>query len=293
MLTEQPSMAKLRWIMQQLRDPENGCPWDIKQTFASIVPHTIEEAYEVADAIEQGDFTELEKELGDLLFQVVFYSQLGEEEKRFDFDSVVGAICEKLIRRHPHVFAGADFAGANFAGTDLTYDEAINSNWENEKAKERQQKHQQSDAGMSDQANLSILADIPKNLPALSQAAKIQKRCAHVGFDWHDIKQVVAKVEEEIEEVKQELFEIAQAEIVTDGHQQALAEEIGDLLFAVVNVARHAKQDPESLLRQANAKFSRRFQGVEALVAQAEKPFEQHSLAELDHYWDQVKLQEK
>ena len=162
MLTVKPSMEKLRWIMQQLRDPKTGCPWDLKQTFASVIPHTIEEAYEVADAIEQGDFTELEKELGDLLFQVVFYSQLGAEEKRFDFDSVVAAVCEKLIRRHPHVFALSDFSS----------DAEIKANWENEKAKERQQKN-------NDQA-LSVLADIPKSLPALSQAAKIQKRCAQL-----------------------------------------------------------------------------------------------------------------
>mgnify|MGYP000306605618 CR=1 FL=1 len=172
MLTAEPSIEKLRWIMAQLRDPETGCPWDLKQTFASIIPHTIEEAYEVADAIEQEDFAELEKELGDLLFQVVFYSQLGAEEKRFDFDCVLSAICEKLIRRHPHVFASSDFSS----------DAEIKANWENEKSKERQQKN-------NDQS-LSMLADIPRNLPALSQAAKIQKRCAHVGFDWDNIDDV-------------------------------------------------------------------------------------------------------
>lgn len=265
MITAKPSMEKLRWIMQQLRDPITGCPWDIKQTFTSIVPHTIEEAYEVADAIEQGDFTELEKELGDLLFQVVFYSQLGAEEKRFDFDSVVAAVCEKLIRRHPHVFAD----------TNLTSDAEIKANWENEKAKERQYKN-------NDQA-LSILADIPNNLPALSQAAKIQKRCAHVGFDWHNIDDVFAKVEEEVQEVKAELH----------NNELALSEELGDLMFAVVNLCRHAKQDPETLLRQANKKFTQRFHGVESQVTQSEKPFEQHSLDELEAYWQQVKLGEK
>ncbi|MEH6593918.1 MAG: nucleoside triphosphate pyrophosphohydrolase [Colwellia polaris] len=265
MLNEKPSIDKLRWIMAELRDPETGCPWDLKQTFASIIPHTIEEAYEVVDAIEQEDFTELEKELGDLLFQVVFYSQLGAEEKRFDFDSVVSAICEKLIRRHPHVFASSDF----------TSDAEIKANWENEKAKERQDKNNDN--------NLSILADIPRNLPALSQAAKIQKRCAHVGFDWHNIDDVFAKVEEEVLEVKAELHQ----------DDSALAEELGDLMFAVVNLCRHAKQDPEVLLRQANNKFTKRFHGVEAQVNNTDKSMEQHTLDELEAFWQQVKVSEK
>ena len=265
MLSEKPSIEKLRWIMSELRNPETGCPWDLKQTFASIIPHTIEEAYEVADAIEQEDFTELEKELGDLLFQVVFYSQLGAEEKRFDFDSVVRAICEKLIRRHPHVFANSDFQS----------DAEIKANWENEKVKERQQKNNDD--------NFSILADIPRNLPALSQAAKIQKRCAHVGFDWVNIDDVFAKVEEEVLEVKAELHH----------NESALAEELGDLMFAVVNLCRHAKQDPEAILRQANQKFSQRFNGVEVQVNQSDKSFQQHSLDELEAYWQQVKVSEK
>lgn len=265
MLNEKPSTDKLRWIMAELRDPETGCPWDLKQTFASIIPHTLEEAYEVVDAIEQEDFSELEKELGDLLFQVVFYSQLGAEEKRFDFDSVVSAICEKLIRRHPHVFATSDF----------TSDAEIKANWENEKAKERQHKNNDN--------NLSILADIPRNLPALSQAAKIQKRCAHVGFDWHNIDDVFAKVEEEVLEVKAELHR----------DNTALAEELGDLMFAVVNLCRHAKQDPEVLLRQANNKFTKRFHGVEAQVNNTNKSMEQHTLDELEAFWQQVKVSEK
>ena len=265
MLNDKPSIEKLRWIMSELRNPETGCPWDLKQTFTSIIPHTIEEAYEVVDAIEQEDFTELEKELGDLLFQVVFYSQLGAEEKRFDFDSVVSAICEKLIRRHPHVFSSSDFQS----------DAEVKANWENEKAKERQQKNNDS--------NLSVLADIPRNLPALSQAAKIQKRCAHVGFDWHNIDDVLAKVEEEVLEVKAELHR----------DDTALAEELGDLMFAVVNLCRHAKQDPEALLRQANNKFTKRFHGVEAQVNNSDKSFEQHSLDELEAFWQQVKISEK
>jgi ATP diphosphatase len=270
MLNDKSSIEKLRWIMTQLRDPETGCPWDIKQDFASIVPHTIEEAYEVADAVidavEQQDFSELEKELGDLLFQIIFYSQLGQEQKQFDFDSVVAAICEKLIRRHPHVFGDKK----------LVSDADINANWEDEKAQERQQKN----------ANepISILADIPRNLPALSQAAKIQKRCAHAGFDWHNIEDVFAKVAEEVEEVKVE---------IEQNNPEALAEELGDLMFAVVNLCRHAKQDPEQLLRQANQKFTTRFHGVEKHVQDSGIIFEQHSLETLEAYWQQVKRDEK
>lgn len=257
--------------MAQLRDPETGCPWDLKQDFASITAHTIEEAYEVVDAIEQNDFSELNKELGDLLFQVIFYSQLGQEQQLFDFDSVVESICEKLIRRHPHVFSD----------TQLNTDAQIKANWENEKAKERQQKQPD-----NEKSHLSVLADIPKNLPALSQAAKIQKRCSHVGFDWHDIRDVFAKIEEEMHEVKDELM-------ASEVDHSALGEELGDLMFAVVNLCRHAKQDPETLLRRANNKFTERFYGVEALVADSGQSFSEHNLAELDQYWRQVKIQEK
>jgi ATP diphosphatase len=273
MLNEQASIEKLRWIMTQLRDPETGCPWDLKQDFASITSHTLEEAYEVVDAIEQGDFVELEKELGDLLFQVIFYSQLGQEQQRFDFDSVIAAICEKLIRRHPHVFAQAT----------LQTDAEIKANWENEKALERQKKNQKN---TDDEGTLSILTDIPKNLPALSQAAKIQKRCSHVGFDWDNTHDVFAKIVEEVQEVKDEL----DADILDE---KALAEELGDLMFAVVNLCRHAKEDPEMLLRQANKKFSRRFVGVEEQVNNSGKSFTEHDLAELESYWQQVKTQEK
>lgn len=251
--------------MAQLRDPETGCPWDLKQNFLSITPHTIEEAYEVVDAIEQGDYNELEKELGDLLFQVIFYSHLGEEEELFNFDSVVAAVCEKLIRRHPHVFAHETFND----------DTQVKANWENEKAKERSAKNNDEE--------LSILADIPKNLPALSQAAKIQKRCSHVGFDWSNINDVFAKVEEEIEEVK--------AEINVDNER--LGEELGDLMFAVVNLCRHAKKDPEQLLRRANQKFVKRFEGVENQVKQSGTAFKDHSLEALESYWKNVKANER
>lgn len=265
MIEAPASVAKLQWIMTQLRNPETGCPWDIKQSFDSIVPYTLEEAYEVAEAIEQKDFAELEKELGDLLFQVIFYAQLGKEEQLFDFESIVEAICEKLIRRHPHVFADIE----------LLDDDAIKANWENEKAKERQQKD-------NDQ-QLSMLADIPNALPALSQAAKIQKRCAHVGFDWPDIMQVFDKVEEEVAEVKHELHQ-------QPINNEALADEIGDLLFAVVNLTRHAKLDSEQVLRQANKKFTKRFQFIEAELASQAKDIKLTSLDELELLWQKAKL---
>jgi ATP diphosphatase len=275
MLNETPSIEKLRWIMAQLRDPVNGCPWDLKQDFASITAHTIEEAYEVVDAIEQGDFNELKKELGDLLFQVIFYSHLGQEKQLFDFDHVVDAICEKLIRRHPHVFDKAN----------LVTDAEIKANWENEKIKERAEK-KLAEGNNNITQPVSLLADIPKHLPALSQAAKIQKRCAHVGFDWDNIDDVFEKVEEEVQEVKEEL-EAATVD------SSALTEELGDLMFAVVNLCRHAKADPETVLRKANQKFSRRFTGVEDQVHKSGKNFDQHNLDELESYWQQVKTLEK
>lgn len=256
------SIEKLVWIMSQLRDPEKGCPWDLKQDFNSIVPYTLEEAYEVAEAIETKDYQELERELGDLLFQVVFYARLGEEQQRFNFNDVVSAICEKLIRRHPHVFADQTFLSEH----------EINANWENEKAKERQLKNRQT----------SILADIPNALPALTQAAKIQKRCSHVGFDWDNIIDVLAKVKEEIEEVEMEL----QAENVDT---EAVSEEIGDLLFAVVNLARHAKQDPEQLLRQASRKFSKRFNFIEQYHADHNLNIEHSTIDQLEQLWLQAK----
>ena len=240
------SVEKLKWIMKQLRHPDTGCPWDIKQDFSSIVPYTLEEAYEVAEAIENKDFEELEKELGDLLFQVVFYSQLADEEKLFNFDNVVDAICEKLIRRHPHVFGDDTFQS----------DAEIKANWENEKAKERKHK--------AKKENLSVLADIPAALPALSQANKIQKRCAHAGFDWDNINDVFAKVKEEVDEIQLEF----EKEVL---EKEKLSEEIGDLLFATVNLARHAKLDPEQVLRQANQKFSGRFQYIESQLNEAKK----------------------
>ncbi|CAH0527140.1 nucleoside triphosphate pyrophosphohydrolase [Vibrio hippocampi] len=254
-------------IMSQLRDPEQGCPWDKKQTFETIVPYTIEETFEVADAIHNQDWVNLQEELGDLLFQVIFYSQMAKEQQLFDFEDVVEGLNNKLTRRHPHVFSDVEFD-----------DEAsIQANWEAEKRKEK------TALGKTEQ---SILDSIPNSLPALSKANKIQKRCAKYGFDWDTLEPVIDKVKEELEEVR---VEAIQSPISDDKVQ----EEVGDLLFAAVNLARHLGQDPETALSQANNKFMRRFKGVECKAAQQGGALTDYSLAQLDGFWDQVKQEEK
>ncbi|ABL99241.1 nucleoside triphosphate pyrophosphohydrolase [Shewanella amazonensis] len=252
-------------IMAKLRDPKHGCPWDKAQRFETIVPFTLEEAYEVADTIERMDLDELPDELGDLLFQVVFYCQLGKEQGLFDFDEVVKRICAKLTSRHPHVFGDIEVSSSK----------EVKDNWEAIKASERKAKDKH-----------SVLDDVPVGLPALSRAAKIQKRVARVGFDWGELPPVVAKVEEEIAEVL--------AEVQVDSpDQERVASEMGDLLFAVVNMARHLGVEPEQALRRANQKFERRFRGVEELATLGGRQLTDYSLAELDGFWDQVKEQEK
>ncbi|MFP2768775.1 nucleoside triphosphate pyrophosphohydrolase [Oceanisphaera sp. KMM 10153] len=260
------SLGDLLSIMAALRDPENGCPWDQKQDFASIVPHTLEEAYEVADTIERGELSELPGELGDLLFQVVFYSRLGEEQSLFNFGDVVQAISHKLVRRHPHVFGNAE----------LDSEEQVKANWEKTKAVERRSKNVTA---------TSALDDIPRNLPALSRANKIQKRCSAVGFDWRELPPVVDKIHEELDEVMAELDQPEQ-------DPDRIADELGDLLFACVNLVRHLKQDPEAVLRRANDKFERRFRGVELALQADGKDSRDCSLDELDAYWRQIKAGE-
>lgn len=262
-------------LMARLRDPRHGCPWDLRQDYASIVPHTLEEAYEVADAIARRDFPQLRDELGDLLFQVVYYSQLGREDGHFDFAQVVDGITRKLVRRHPHVFPDGDLHGP----LDLPrLDEAtIKRRWEEIKAEERAEK-----ATVPEQ--LSLLDDVPAALPALSRAAKLQKRAANVGFDWADATPVVAKIQEELDEVR---------EAMASGQAAQVAEEVGDLLFVMVNLARHLQVDAEDALRQANAKFERRFRFIEeALKAQDRTP-QEASLEEMDALWDAAKVEEK
>lgn len=268
------TLEDLLHLMARLRDPRYGCPWDLQQNYASIVPHTIEEAYEVADTIERGDFEHLQGELGDLLFQVVYYSQLAREEGRFEFDGVVDSITRKLIRRHPHVFP----TGELYAPVDTpSLSEAqVKSRWEEIKAEERAEK--------STPEQLSLLDDVPTALPALSRAAKLQKRAATVGFDWPAALPVLDKVREELDEVLQAM---------ADDDADALEDELGDLLFATVNLARHLKHDPENALRRANRKFERRFRFIEQALRDSGRPIEDCNLDELDALWGEAKRQEK
>lgn len=248
-------------IMAKLRHPEAGCAWDQAQTFATIVPYTIEEAYEVADAIERADFADLKDELGDLLFQVVFYSQMAAEQGMFEFADCVSAICEKLTRRHPHIFQ----SDATSAHADAS---AALQQWEAQKSQERKA------AGL-----VSVLDNVPASLPALSRAYKLQKRCATVGFDWPDVAGCWDKVKEEILEVEQ-----------TQPGSAELTDELGDLMFALVNVVRKHGLDPEAVLRQANHKFERRFRSVEQQL-QHSTPVGVASLAEMEAAWQHAKRQ--
>ncbi len=258
---------RLLTIMSRLRDPQVGCPWDVKQTFRTIAPYTIEEAYEVADAIERDDLKSLRDELGDLLFQVVFHSQMASEQAAFGFDDVVNAICDKMERRHPHVFGDAKIETA----------EAQTIAWDELKRRER--------AAKAD----SILADVPLGLPALTRANKLGKRAAEVGFEWPDTYGALDKVAEEIEEIRAELKGEPNGEPSGKPDLNAISNEIGDLLFSLVNVCRYLKIDPETSLRHANAKFERRFRYIEErLQAQGKKP-EEVTLEEMDVLWEEGK----
>ena len=264
------SLQDLLTLMAVLRDAEKGCPWDLKQDWDSIVPHTIEEAYEVADAIERRAYDELPGELGDLLFQVVYYSQFAAEEERFDFHDVVDILTAKMIARHPHVFPDGTLASRR-EGIDAAQVETaqVNSRWETLKAEERQAR----------QAN-SVLDDVPRVLPALSRATKLTKRVSKVGFDWPDTRGVLDKIREELDEVE---------EALAAGDEAHAREEVGDLLFAVVNLARRLKADPEQALRATNAKFERRFRYVESELARSGRTPDDASLEEMDGYWNDAK----
>jgi len=262
--SERPIDRLLR-IMARLRDPRTGCPWDVEQTFATIAPYTIEEAYEVADAIQRGDMGALREELGDLLLQPVYHAQMAAEAGLFGFDEVATAIADKLEARHPHVFGDAAVAGVA----------SQNRAWESHKAEERRRKAEA--AGRAP----SVLDDVPLALPALTRAEKLQKRAARVGFDWPDTAQVVAKIEEELGELRAEMAAGAPAPRLTD--------ELGDLLFAVANLARHLGVDPEAALRGTNAKFEHRFHAVEAGLAARGKTPDQASLDEMEALWQAAK----
>ncbi len=273
-------MKKLLDIMSRLRDPDSGCPWDIKQTYETIVPHTLEEAYEVAEVIEQNRLDDLPDELGDLLFQIVFYSQLAKEQQRFCFDDVVTAICDKLIRRHPHVFNDANENNKEIF--DLADPDAVNKqaiSWDAIKKQERNSVAPNSD-GIE-----SILDHLNSALPSLSAAQKIQSRVSNVGFDWPDITGVIEKCYEEINEVEHEI------QLKDNGRENHIEEEVGDLLFACVNLARHAGVDAETALRKANKKFERRFKQVEDRLLQS-GGLRQASLSEMDKAWNDVKENE-
>lgn len=263
------NITRLLSIMSRLRDPQSGCPWDLKQSYATIVPYTLEEAYEVADAIARESFDELKDELGDLLFQVVFYAQIAKEEGRFEFDDCVAAICDKLERRHPHVFS--DKAVGSISAADALNADTVLQNWEALKSNERK-----------DNGQHSVLDNIPQAMPALSRAYKLQKRCANVGFDWPNVDGCWDKVKEEILEVEQ-----------TQAGSAELSEELGDLMFALVNVVRKHKLDPEAVLRAANSKFEMRFRKVEQALAAEGKTAQQSNLAEMEALWQQVKTQGK
>lgn len=251
-------------VMAQLRHPENGCPWDLEQDFASIAPYTLEEAYEVTDAIERDDMNDLKDELGDLLLQVVFHARMAEEASFFDFDDVVDAISNKMIRRHPHVFGNRNAKNS----------EAVQQSWEEIKAQEMVEK------GISETG--SLMDDIPLALPGLSRAIKIQNRAARLQFDWPNIEPVFDKLQEEISEVQ---------EAIESGSADAMEDEIGDLLFVVANIARHLNIDPEKALRRTNGKFISRFKYLESVAADSKK--ETFTLKELEEFWQAAKKAEK
>jgi nucleoside triphosphate diphosphatase len=263
-----PDLPRLLEIMAKLRHPEHGCPWDLEQSFATIAPYTIEEAYEVAEAAERGEPEALKDELGDLLLQVVFHSRMAEEARQFDFNDVARGIADKMIRRHPHVFGEAEVDGSA----------AQTVAWEAQKAEERRAKA--AAAGRPE----SALDGVGLGLPALTRAEKLQKRAARVGFDWPSAAPVFEKIAEEIAELR--------TEIDRGGGSERIAEELGDLLFAVTNLARKLSVDPEQALRNANRKFERRFQAVEARLTAQGNPVGKASLDEMEAEWQRVKAEE-
>jgi nucleoside triphosphate diphosphatase len=273
-MAQSPNIAKLLEIMATLRTPETGCPWDLQQDFASIAPYTVEEAYEVADAIARNDLVDLKDELGDLLLQVVFHAQLAQEQQAFDFAAVVDAIIAKMIRRHPHIFGTAK---------DLSSD-AIKTRWEEIKAEEKAARRADRGQTSNPADKPGLLADVPLTLPGLTRAVKLQSKASTVGFDWNDPRAVLAKIREETNEIEEALAKDDPKEICA---------EIGDLLFAVANLARHLNADPESAIRLTNAKFERRFAFIEAELERRGIPLGEADLTTMDSLWNEAKRHEK
>jgi nucleoside triphosphate diphosphatase len=273
-MTPSRDISRLIEIMAQLRTPVTGCPWDLQQNFATIAPYTIEEAYEVADAIARGDFDDLREELGDLLLQVVYHARMAEEEKAFAFGDVVEAITKKMIRRHPHVFADKD-GNIQPAG--------VKSQWERIKAEEKAERAARRPQHEADQHS-SLLSSVRAHLPALTRAMELQRKAGTVGFDWNDPRAVLQKIREECDEIE---------EALDRNDAEDMADETGDLLFALVNLARHTKVDPEIALRRTNAKFERRFAYIERALTAQGRSLEQATLDEMDELWNEAKEQEK
>jgi nucleoside triphosphate diphosphatase len=260
------AIKQLLYLMSCLRDEEFGCAWDKKQTYKSIAPYTLEEAYEVLDAIEREDFEHLKEELGDLLFQVVFYAQMAEEQQRFTFDDIATGIVEKMLRRHPHVFPDGDIT--RFGEPAMLSEEQIAQQWQQIKAQEK---------GSVDKG---LLTDVPVSMPALMQAVKLQQKAAKVGFDWPEVAPVFDKIREELDELEEAMKQKSRLDV---------EEEMGDVLFAVSNLSRHLAVSPDVALNKTNTKFRRRFGRIESLVAVQNKNLADCSLEELDRYWEQAK----
>ena len=271
------AVDRLIAIMTMLRDKQHGCPWDLEQTIKSLLPYTLEEAYEVADAIENNDLVELEDELGDLLFQVIFYAQIAKEQGVFDFQDIATAITDKLVRRHPHVFPNGDVE--QFGISQEIDAEQVVVNWEAIKEIEREEKRKKG-GKQAVQGVESILDDVPRALPAMERARKLQKRAAQVGFDWVELAPVLEKLKEEVAE-----FE----EALDSGDLERMSDELGDVLFATINLARHSKIEPEVALRSTNRRFERRFKWIEAALYKQDKVFKDAKLEELDVLWGQAK----
>lgn len=273
------TVEDLKALMARLRDPETGCPWDTKQTFRSIVPHTLEEAHEVADAIEREDYPHLKEELGDLLFQVIFYARMGQEQGYFNFDDIVDVLVRKLLRRHPHVFPDGTL-DSRVDADNRPSDEWIAASWERIKAEERAEK-----GPGTDQKPESRLDDIPGSLPALVRAEKLQRRAARYGFDWPDIEPVFDKLQEEIGELR-EAWENARHDPAA---RDDVEDELGDLMFVCVNLARFLKVNPDQALRRTNRKFEARFRAIEQTLAEQGRVMEDETLEALDAIWNRVK----